>query len=182
LQFVVLLAPAWLILGWGHALIGELDKAIEYAEKGLEIQLDAEMSPYLSSFYSALGRFHLESGDLVKAQKYIEDALELSQRSSVRYNEGMARAYLGSVLGKTDPSQRDNAEEYILEGISILDELKLKPFSSYGYLYLGELYTDTNQSEKARETLSKAKGMFQEMGMGYWLRRTQEVLQRVECQ
>ncbi len=29
--------------------------------------------------------------------------------------------------------------------------------------------------------LKKAEGMMQEMGMGYWLRRTQEVLERVEA-
>ena len=34
------------------------------------------------------------------------------------------------------------------------------------------------QREKALENLKKAKGMFQEMGMDYWLRRTQEVLER----
>jgi N6-adenosine-specific RNA methylase IME4 len=29
------------------------------------------------------------------------------------------------------------------------------------------------------ETLKKAEGMMQEMGMGYWLRRTQEVLDKI---
>jgi hypothetical protein len=30
------------------------------------------------------------------------------------------------------------------------------------------------------DNLKKAKGMMQEMGMEYWLHRTQEVLERVE--
>jgi len=34
--------------------------------------------------------------------------------------------------------------------------------------------------EKAFITLRKAEGMMQEMGMDYWLRRTQEVLERVK--
>jgi len=37
-----------------------------------------------------------------------------------------------------------------------------------GYLFLGELYADRGQGEKA-----------QEMGMDYWLARTQEVLGRL---
>ena len=61
-----------------------------------------------------------------------------------------------------------------------LDEMKLKPWSARGYLYLGELCADTGQKEKALETLKKAEGMFQEMGMDYYLRRTQEVLERVQ--
>jgi len=67
-----------------------------------------------------------------------------------------------------------------MDGIRILDELKLKPWTSQGYLYLGELYADMGQREKAMETLKKAEGAFQEMGMDYWLCRTQEVLERVE--
>jgi len=179
-QFNFLLAGAWLILGQGHALIGELEKAIEYIEKGLEIQRDSGFSPFLSFFYIALGHFHLESGDLTKARNYIEKVLGLSQRSCERYNEGMARVLLGSILGKTDPLQRDKAEQYILEGIAILDEMKLKPWSATGYLSLGELYADMGQKKKALETLKKAEGMMQEMGMDYWLRRTQGVLERVQ--
>ena len=34
--------------------------------------------------------------------------------------------------------------------------------------------------EKALEYLKKAQGMFREMGMDYWLRMTQGVLERVQ--
>ena len=70
----------------------------------------------------------------------------------------------------------DKAEEYVLQGIKMLDELKLRPFFSQGYLWLGELYADTGHREKALENLKKAEGMFQEMGMDYWLANTREVL------
>ena len=36
------------------------------------------------------------------------------------------------------------------------------------------------QLKKSQEAAEKAEGMFQEMGMDYWLRRTQEVLERVK--
>ncbi len=39
---------------------------------------------------------------------------------------------------------------------------------------------DIGQKEKALETLKKAEAAFQEIGMDYWLRRTQEVLERVQ--
>jgi len=93
--------------------------------------------------------------------------------------EGLSRMELGRILGKADISQGGEAEKCILKGISILDELKLKPFSSQGYLYLGELYTDTGQRGKALETLIKIEGLFQEMGMDYWTSRTQSVLERL---
>ena len=68
----------------------------------------------------------------------------------------------------------------MLLGIKMLDERKLKPVCSGGYLYLGELYADIDQREKALNNLKKAKGMFSEMGMDYHLRWMQEVLERVE--
>jgi len=83
-------------------------------------------------------------------------------------------------LGKADISQSSEAEECILLGIKILDELKLRPLFSMGYYYRRDIYIDTGQREKALETLKMAEGMFQEMGMDHWLRRTQEVLEMVE--
>ena len=48
-----------------------------------------------------------------------------------------------------------------------------------GYLFLGELYADMGQKEKARENLKKALGMMEEMGMMYWPDRVREVLERL---
>ena len=93
---------------------------------------------------------------------------------------GRVKVALGRILGKADLSQTDKAEEYILQGTEILHELQLKPFCSEGYLYLGDLYADIGQGDKALENLRKAEAMFQEMGMDYWLRRTQSVLDRLQ--
>ena len=86
---------------------------------------------------------------------------------------------MNSILGKEDISQSDKAQEYILEGIKILEERKIRPYSSWGYLYLGELYADMGQREKALETLNKAETAFRNMGMDYWLRRTQDALAKL---
>jgi tetratricopeptide (TPR) repeat protein len=86
---------------------------------------------------------------------------------------------LGRILAKSNPSQIDKAEESILKGISIFEELRIKAFSSHGYLYLGEVYADAGQKDKAIKNLKKSEGMFKEMGMDYWLAKTQEVLNRL---
>ena len=82
-------------------------------------------------------------------------------------------------MGKAEPPQIDKAREHIFNGIKILENLKLKPFYSQGYLFWGELYADAGQRENAFENLKKAEEMFQEMGMDYWLSKTQEVLGRL---
>ncbi|GAF90894.1 unnamed protein product, partial [marine sediment metagenome] len=114
------------------------------------------------------------------ARSYIEGAPEVAHNGNEKHIEADSRISLGRVLGKMGKSEGVKAEKSILRGIKILDELKLRPSSSLGYLFLGELYADTGKKEKALETLKKAEGAFREMGMDYWLRRTQEVLERVE--
>ena len=60
------------------------------------------------------------------------------------------------------------------------DELKLRPLCSQGYFHLGELYTGTGQTEKALAALKRAEAEYKNMGIAYWLRRTQGALARVE--
>jgi len=110
----------------------------------------------------------------------MEETLKSSLDCSQAHAEGASRCYLGRILGKAEPSRRAKAEEYILQGISILDELKMRPLCSHGYLYLGELYADTGEREKALEYLKKVEGMYKEMGMDYGLRQTQSVLERLQ--
>jgi len=43
-------------------------------------------------------------------------------------------------------------------------------------LYLGEIYLDTKELEKAVENLKIAEGLFQEMGIDFWLDKTQKLL------
>ena len=75
-----------------------------------------------------------------------------------------------------EPLQTHKAEASILKGIEVLQGLKLRPYYAQGYLWLGELYLNTGENEKAMENLKKAEGMFREMGVDYWLARTEDVL------
>ena len=147
-------------------------------EKGLKIQIDAGIHYDLGFFYSCSAMVDLDSGDLKKAQQRAEEALQIAQKNH-QYGEGFVLIVLGRIFGKSDPPQTDNAEESILKGIKILENLKIKLYYAPGYYYLGELYADTGQKDKALETLKNAEGMFREMEMNYWLGKTKEVLTRL---
>ena len=130
--------------------------------------------------YCYLSAVYLDSGDLENARSCAQKALELAEANGEKAWEGMSLVWLGRTLVKAYKSQYGEGEKYILEGMKLLDGLKLKPWMSRSYLYLGELYADIGQRENALETLKKAEDAFQEMGMDYYLRRTQEVLERVK--
>jgi tetratricopeptide (TPR) repeat protein len=106
----------------------------------------------------------LDCGDLKKAQYRAEEAVKISQKNH-QHGEGFAWMLLGRTLAKADPPRTDKAEEAILKGIKIYEESKIKTYSVLGYFFLGEMYANTGQKDKALETLKTAESLFQEMGM-----------------
>jgi len=175
-KVVFFLGIPWCGLGWGLHLLGKNVAARKRVEKGLDIQLSTGIPSYLSLFHLILCMIHFDLGDLNNAQTCAQKAFELSKQNNEKNFEATSLIWLGRILKKANPSRIDIAGDHILEGIKICNDLKIKPFYSIGYLFLGELYSGTGQREKALVSLKKAEGMFQEMGMGYWLTKTQKVL------
>ena len=80
---------------------------------------------------------------------------------------------------KSDPAQIDKAEESIVKGLNFFEELRLKCFYPLGCLFLGEVYADAGQKDKALEALKKAESMSEEMDIDYILIKTKEVTERL---
>ncbi|MFC1859015.1 adenylate/guanylate cyclase domain-containing protein [Thermodesulfobacteriota bacterium] len=178
-KMVISLGTAWGFLGYGYVLSSDPQKGLECIERGLKIQRNAGIEMYLSVFYWYKGQCYFDMGDLRSAQKAFKKALELSKKNSEKQFEGVCYTWLGRIMGKADQSKSTEAEQSILKGIKILEQLKIKTWYAVGYLFLGELYADTGQNRTAMENLTKAKLMFQEMGMDHWLGKTHKVLERL---
>ncbi|HEA69349.1 MAG TPA: guanylate cyclase [Desulfobacterales bacterium] len=174
-----LLPPALLNLGWSHFLLGNLKTARESIEKGLKNYKEAGVQIDLGLFYWLLGMIHFESDDIENAQGHAEKALKLSQKMHQKGTEGFAWILLGRIFGKAEKPEEKKAEDSLLQGIKILEELKLKTLYATGYHFLGAFYVDSGQKDKALKILKKAETMFKEMGMDYWLAKTKEVLKRL---
>ncbi len=104
-----------------------------------------------------------------------------AQDSGARLWEAWWRVWLARTYNWADVSQFAQAEAGLQRSIETTGELETRPMCAMAYSELGALYADTGQSDKALENLKKAEGMMQGMGMGYWLRRTREVLESVEA-
>jgi tetratricopeptide (TPR) repeat protein len=168
-QSVVYLGMAWTGLGWGYHLQGDLETARKYMEKGLEIQSEAGIPYLLSLHHLLLGMVDLDSSDLKDAHAHIEEGLRLAKKSNETWVEAMCKIFMGRILGKAQRSQSERAEQYILQGIKVLDGLEMKPTCAQGYLILAESYLATGQRLKALINLKRAQRMFKEMGMKFWL-------------
>jgi len=178
-QLLTILGFTWQVLAWGHMLRGELDTARECAEKGDAHNCALGFSAYAAQHFHLMTEICLDLRDWENALRYAEEGLKIAKSHGLRAHEGLLNILLGKALARAKHSRSVSPEELILQGISILEELKLKPYQAEGYLYLGELYTDMSQREKASETLKKAEDAFRKMGMDYWLRMTQEIMAKL---
>jgi tetratricopeptide (TPR) repeat protein len=176
-QAVIYLPLSWSCLGYGYFFLGELETALKFLKKGLKMQMETAFPVPIFHWFLAFA--HCDLGNLNEAKVHAEQALNLAQTSHQKYWEGLSGIQLGRILGKMEGSQLRRAEEHILKGMKILDELETKPLYAQGYLFLGDLYADAGQKEKAIENLRKAEAMFQKMGMDYWLARTKRLLEMV---
>jgi tetratricopeptide (TPR) repeat protein len=166
-------------LGCGLYLLGDPENARGHLEKGIKIARDNNIPYRFSMSICWLSALLLALGEYKIALSAIDEALKIALKYNEKDSEGFARIWLGRILVKTDPDQFDRAKKSILEGIKIVEELKLKPYSALGYMFIGELYTGIDRKETAQEKLKKAERLFQEMGMDYWLAKTKEVLARL---
>ena len=178
-QMSFFLGVVWTWLGGAYLYSGQTDTALRYAQKGLEMHTDLGLPFFLGSIHGSLSEIHLDLGNLEKALVHAEKAGDLSRKNNERLFEAEAMIILGRVIAATDRMKFDEARELILQGISLLDELQIRPRYAVGLRCIGELYADAGQKEEALKNLKKAGGMFQEMDMNYWLGKTQEVLHRI---
>ena len=165
-------------LGYGYFLLGESDNAIKALEKANKMNKDLGLIQALSSIHNFLSKVYGDLGNWEEAKVQSELGIKLAQKDHAKGFEGILWLDLGRAVGKLEIAQINLAEEYIHKGMRILEELMIKPWFSTGHLYLGELYANAGQKEKAIENLNKAEGLFQEMGMDYWLDRTRALLTR----
>ena len=177
-KVVLWLGLGWTGLGMGYLFSEDLDSARECIFKGITFQKDLSIPYYLSFHLLALGVLFCNSGDLKPAQYFLQNALKLSVKYGEKWIEGVSKIYLGSIWGQSNSGTKaEEAEAFIQQGIEMLVERKILPWSSIGYLLLGQFYASNGHTKKAVEFLKKAEVLFNEMNMEYWLRLSRKSLQ-----
>ena len=100
--------------------------------------------------------------------------MRLSREHNEKWIEGTTKIYLGITTAHDDELNIEKAEESVLEGIKLLEDRKIKPWSSIGYYGLGMFQAGCGKMIPARINLKHAERMFKEMGMDYWLSLTRQ--------
>ncbi|KIC76579.1 hypothetical protein DB41_FK00010, partial [Neochlamydia sp. TUME1] len=139
---------------------GNLDKAVEYINKALaiELKLFGEKHPLVARDYNNLGTIYQKQGNLSKAVESIHRALAISLKILGEYHSDVATQY--SNLGQIYYQQGnlDKAVEYSNKALAI--DLKISdeysPQAAIRYKNLGQIYQSQGNLDKAADYTSKA--------------------------
>ncbi|WDP93201.1 MAG: AAA family ATPase [Desulfobacter sp.] len=174
-------SQAWCycVMGYAASMLSNHEEAKMLIKQGLEMYHESGVKFSLPAAYSFSGYAAFESKDYEIAREYLEKAVQLSQTNNEKVIEGRTSIFLGSLICKQDLSQKQDALSIMKKGMKLLKSFEAKPFYSIGHFYLGELFLNTNEPEKAVRHLEKANIFFEEMGMDFWLSRTQKLLSNI---
>jgi len=177
-EVILWIGLGWTGLGVGYFLSNDLKSAENFILKGLKLQSKSSIPYYLSFHNLALGLVYYEANQISRSKKFFQSALKLSKRYSEKWIEGLSTAFLAIVLNRMNRHLHSfpGMDVNIREGIKILENRKILPWSTVGYYILGKLYSYNDHPKGAMEYLKKAENLFNEMGMEYWLNHTQKAL------
>jgi class 3 adenylate cyclase/tetratricopeptide (TPR) repeat protein len=176
------LETAWSLLGGGYYLRGEYEKAIDPGEKSLKLAKELGMPNMVMWSYWFLAMTLRAIADLRRARECAEEALKISQECGSKSCEGVARILLGCMVEEMTPAIIEEAQQQIRQGISILEDCKLKLWIAIGYLHLGEFCANAGRKEEALESLKKAETLYREMEItpqSLWLTRMKDALNKL---
>jgi len=142
-------------------ILYDIEKASEYAKKGLtlsEKENDKEMS---SRFNAAFGRILSTKSDYDKALVYWEKAIHLAKEA--KNAELEASAYLGTGVLYARQDKYPSALEYFLKALSIYEDTGQKQRCMQTMINLASMYRGMENEERTLYYLEKAKNIAEEI-------------------
>ena len=175
---VVLLLPAALASSaWALAQLGEASEALNRLPEGEQLLERQEASAIVAHRGWAslpLGRACLLLGRLDEARRLGERLVE-----SLPSQPGFAAHalhLLGEIATHPDRLDAESGEAHYRQALALAEPRGMRPLVAHCHLGLGQLYRRPGDHAKAEEHLASAKAMYREMGMRFWLEKTEAVL------
>ena len=106
-------------------------------------------------------------------------AADLSRKHDFRANHAWALRLLGMLHAEPTHGDETEARGFFLDGLSLAQELGMRPLQAHCHLGLGTLYRRAGRVDEARAELTTAVAMLSEMGMAFWLPEAERELAAV---
>ena len=133
---------------------GQYDKAKEYLEKALAVQIEIGDKKGEASSLGNLGTVLISLGQYDKAKEYLEKALAIKKEIGEKEGEASSYGNLGTVFKSL--GQYDKAKEYLEKALAVQIEIGDKAGKATSYGNLGTVFESLGQYDKAKEYLERA--------------------------
>jgi DNA-binding SARP family transcriptional activator len=171
---VLTLAGAIACGAWVLAQLGEAEQALRRLREAEDVLQTLESRQIVANSiqaYHALGRAQLLLDRSADARRLADRALACSRnRPGDAAHALLLRGDVAMHPGAFDP---ENAEADYREAIVLATSFGMRPLVAHCHRGLGRVYLGTGQRAGAREQLTTATTMYREMGMTYWLEKTE---------
>ncbi len=158
-------------LGIAYSNLGQVERAIQYYEKALDIAQKIGDRINEGARMGNLGLAYSDLGQVEKASQYYEEALAIAKKIGDRRNEGIWLGSLGNAYRNL--GQVEEAIQYYEKAIAIAQEIGDRRREGARMGNLGLAYSNLGQVEKAIQYYEKAIAIAQEIGdrrrEGTWL-------------
>jgi Double zinc ribbon len=117
---------------------------------------------------------HLAEKILTSKTTVAQRALDLAHRQKERGSEAWVLRLLGEIAAHADPPDPESAEGHYRLALARTHKLGMRPLAAHCHLGLGTLDRRIGKREPAQEPLSTAATMYREMGMRFWLAKSEQ--------
>jgi tetratricopeptide (TPR) repeat protein len=167
-------------LGAAYTRLGRGTDAVPLLTQAMEQTTATDMAGFQALCGLPLGEAQMLAGRLTEAHALTERALALAREHQERGHQAYALRLLGETAAQREPPEREPAEAYYRQALTLADELGMRPLQVHCHRGLGTLYVMTGQREQARAELDTAVALYRAMDMTFWLPQAEAALAEVE--
>jgi len=150
--------------------LGELDRALEYFGKALELDEVLERKGGIAAELGNIAAIYLAKGELDKALDYTKKALKLFEELGRKEGIAILLRNIGNV--NLDKGEHEKALEYFEKALKLDEELVRKEEIAADLGSIGIVYRIKGEHEKALEYFEKALKLDEEVGRKEGIART----------
>jgi len=141
----------------------EYHEGIKFCEEALALYQELDYKPGLAWVYNQLGELTRLVKDYKRARIYYEESLAVCRQTGNRRREAIALVNLSYAAQHQDDYRQ--AEKYALEGLALLNELKLKYHSTIVLSMLAGPVAAQGKARRAATLLGASEAIFESMSV-----------------
>ena len=156
----VSLLLARFFLGHTHAWCCDFEKAYHNLKKALDLNVAANSLWGVSNLKSYISReYYFFQGKIDMAYQFSHEAIQLADKSSDIYSQSQVYISHGQIcMGKR---LLEEAKASIFKGLELAERNNLFSWIGVSYFYLGEIYLEVEEYQKAVDHYDKARLIFE---------------------